>query len=96
MIVSAAVKFILNDYCRTEICIPVHRHKDGMLICERLLGYKPSKENYIEGFLTDDDEFLNRSDALDHAYYCGQLNHLGDEDKESILISGVLMSEDLW
>lgn len=96
MIVSAAVKFILNDYCGTEVCIPVHRHKDGVLICERLLGYKPSKAGYVEGFLTDDNEFLDRSDALDHANYYGQLNHMSEEDKESALISGVLMSEDLW
>ena len=96
MIVSAAVKFILDDYCGTEVCIPVHRHKDGAIICKRLLGYEPSEAGYVEGFLTDDGEFLNRYAALDHADYYGQLDHLGDEDKESVLISGILMSEDLW
>lgn len=94
MIVSAAVKFILDDYCGTEVCIPVHRHKDGMLIGERLLGYKPIV--IAEGFLTDADEFLDREGAVDHAYDCGQLDWLGEEDKESVLISGILMSEDLW
>ena len=41
MIVSAAVKVVLDDYCGTTVCIPVHRHKDGIAICEMLLGYKP-------------------------------------------------------
>lgn len=94
MIVSAAVKFILDDYCGTEVCIPVHRHKDGMLICERLLGYKPFCS--AEGFLTDAGEFLDRAAAAEHACECGQLDWLGDEDKESVLISECLMSEDLW
>ncbi len=94
MIISAAVKIILDDYCGTQVCIPVHRHKDAIPICQSLLGYKPIVEK--EGFLTDADEFLNREAAVDHAYDCGQLDWLGEEDKESVLISECLMSEDLW
>ena len=94
MIVSAAVKLALDDYCGTEICIPVHRHKDGVLIGERLLGYKPIV--IAEGFLDDAGYFYDRGTALLHADECGQLDKLTDEDKESILISGCLMSEDLW
>ena len=89
MIVCAAVKFILDDYCGTEVCIPVHRHKDGMLICERLLGYKPYCS--AEGFFTDADEFLDRAAAADHAYECGQLEETAEEPRIEIL-----MSEDLW
>ena len=94
MIVSAAVKIILDDYAGTEVIIPVHRHKDGRIIGERLLGYKP----YIkeEGFLTDAGEFLDRAAAAEHAYEFGQLDWLGEEDKESVMISECLMSEDLW
>ena len=89
MIVSAAVKFILDDYAGTEVTIPVHRHKDGKIIGERLLGYKP----YIseEGFLTDADEFLDRMAAADHAYKCGRLVETAEEPRIE-----VLFSEDLW
>ena len=94
MIASAAVKIILDDYAGTEVIIPVHRHKDGKVIGERLLGYKP----YIseEGFLTDADKFLDRAAAAEHACECGQLDLLGEEDKESVMVSECLMSEDLW
>ena len=43
MIVSAAVKMILDDYCGTEVCIPVHRHKDG-----KIIGKKEMKVNTTE------------------------------------------------
>ena len=89
MIVSAAVKMILDDYIGTEVCIPVHRHKDGIAICEMLLGYKPYC--LAEGFLTDTDEFLDRWEAADHVYECGQLVETAEEPRIDRL-----MSEDLW
>jgi len=89
MIVSAAVKIILDDYMGTEVCIPVHRHKDGKVIGEKLLGYKPFIST--EGFLTDKDEFLDRAAAADHAYECGQLVETAEEPRIDRL-----MSEDLW
>ena len=89
MIVSAAVKVVLDDYCGTTVCIPVHRHKDGIVICEMLLGYKPYC--LAEGFLTDADEFLDRWEAADHAYECGQLIETAEEPRIDRL-----MSEDLW
>lgn len=94
MIVSAAVKFILDDYIGTEVTIPVHRHKDGILICEKLLGYKPVCSG--EGFLTDDGTYLDRATAVEHAYVCGQLDWMPEWDRESTLASECLMSEDLW
>lgn len=89
MIVSAAVKLILDDYAGTEVCIPVHRHKDGKVIGEKLLGYKPFLD--AEGFLTDKGEFLDRRSAADHAYKCGQLVETAEEPRIDRL-----MSEDLW
>ena len=89
MIVSAAVKLILDDYAGTEVCIPVHRHKDGKVIGEKLLGYKPFVDE--EGFLTDKGEFLDRWEAADHAYECGQLIETAEEPRIDRL-----MSEDLW
>ena len=94
MIVSAAVKLILDDYAGTEVCIPVHRHKDGKIIGEKLLGYKPLIKE--EGFLTEKGKFLGRFDALCEAVECGQLSDLSDEQFEIIVASNELMSEDLW
>ena len=89
MIVSAAVKLILDDYAGSEVCIPVHRHKDRIIIGEQLLGYKPFLDE--EGFLTDKGEFLDRWEAADHAYECGQLIETAEEPRIDRL-----MSEDLW
>ena len=89
MIVSAAIKVVLDDYCGTTVCIPIHRHKDGIAICEMLLGYKPYC--LAEGFLTDKGEFLDRWEAADHAYECGQLVETAEEPRIDRL-----MSEDLW
>ena len=89
MIVSAAVKIILDDYMGTEVCIPVHRHKDSKVIGEMLLGYKPFID--AEGFLTDKGIFLDRREAADHAYECGQLVETAEEPRIDRL-----MSEDLW
>ena len=89
MIVSAAVKVILDDYCGSEVCIPIHRHKDITPICQSLLGYKPFLD--AEGFLTDKGEFLDRWEAADHAYECGQLIETAEEPRIDRL-----MSEDLW
>ena len=94
MIVSAAVKMILDDYIGTEVCIPVHRHKDGKIIGKKLLGYEPFIKE--EGFLTEKGEFLGRFDALCEAVECGQLSDLSDEQFEMIIASDKLMSEDLW
>lgn len=94
MIVSAAVKMVLDDYCGTEVCIPVHRHKDAVLIGEKLLGYKPIVVE--EGFLTETGEFLGRFDALCEAVECGQLSDVSDEYFDAVIASDRLMSEDLW
>ena len=44
-----------------------------------------------EGFLTDKGEFLDRWEAADHAYECGQLIETAEEPRIDRL-----MSEDLW
>lgn len=98
MIVSAAIKYQLypSDDTGGEVILPLHRHGDGGKIL-KALGFEPSDFKIIEqGFLTDADEFLDRAAAAEHACECGQLDWLGEEDKESVLISECLMSEDLW
>lgn len=94
MIVSAAVKYHLLpcESIEDEIIVAVRRH------CECLSklkahGYRPGIDFEIveEGFLTDKGEFLDRREAADHAYECGQLVETAEEPRID-----KLMSEDLW
>lgn len=98
MIVRAAIKYLLypGDDTGGEIILPLHRHCDGAKIL-KALGFEIGDFKILEqGFLTDADEFLDRAAAAEHAYECGQLDWLGEEDKESVMVSECLMSEDLW
>ena len=80
-----------EEYGNREIIIPCHRHADAFYIISQLLDRdeidKPRTE---QGFLTHEDQFLNRYDAMQHAIACGQLSP--DADKEC----KELYSEDLW
>lgn len=90
MIVRAAVQFHLYTDGR-DIILPVHRHCDAFKIM-KIMGYKPSEyRRDMEGFLTEKDEFLDRVQAADHAYECGQLEVTPEIDRIEILFS-----EDLW
>ena len=98
MIVRAAIKYLIcpRDDASKEVVLPLHRHGDGGKIL-RDLGFSVGDFKIIEqGFITDTGEFLSRSAAAEHAYKCGQLDWLGEEDKESVMMSNCLMSEDLW
>ena len=91
MIVSAAVSYSYKDEIgfTVEQIMPVHRHKDCYIILRQL-----DIEDYSideEGFLTDKGEFLDRQEAADHAYECGQLVETAEEPRID-----KLMSEDLW
>ena len=96
MIVSAAVKFRMND--GREITMPVHRHGDAYQIMHDL-GFKTSDFKTIsQGFLCSipdpEDHFnetygyMNRLEAFKHARACGQI--------EESLSDTELYSEDLW
>lgn len=98
MIVRAAIKYLLysSDGTGREVILPLHRHCDGGKIL-KILGFKIGDFKILEqGFLTDAGEFLDRAAAVEHAYEFGQLDWLGEEDKESVMVSECLMSEDLW
>ena len=88
MIVSAAVKIIRPG--QDTIVLPVHRHKDCSTIMQ-FFGYEAGTYAYQEGFLTDEDVFLDRAEAAEHVYESEQLI----EDAETGRIH-ILMSEDLW
>lgn len=87
MITKAAVK-IWIDNLQKEIIIPCHRHSDAYQILHEF-GYKP-REGYRvieEGFLDEDDNFLDRVAAKKHAI-----------DHHQLIVSdySALYSEDLW
>lgn len=50
---------------------------------------KPMEEN-IQGFLNDQDQFLTRQEALEHALLNNQVKNTND------IRAGQLFSEDLW
>lgn len=53
-----------------------------------LLGIKVKKQENVQGFLTDKDEFLEREEAGKYAIKCGQIKVLKWPP--------LLYSEDLW
>lgn len=52
------------------------------------------EENSVQGFITDSGEFLDREQALEHAYKCNQISKT--LYKERVKYSKELFSEDLW
>ena len=94
MIRSAAIKYYIFSLDK-EVILPLHRHGDGGKILERL-GFTPDDVVIItQGFLADHEVFLNRREALDEAIKCGQIS-IEDPQGYDIILSGQLMSEDLW
>jgi len=91
MIVRAAVQLHIYDTGR-DILLPVHRHCDARVIMAQFGYYRESDyRRDMEGFLTDKDVFLDRVQAAEHAYECGQLVESAEEPRIE-----VLFSEDLW
>lgn len=86
MIASSAVK-ILDLKQNKEIIIPCHRHCNAFFILHEF-GYGKKDFKVIEqGYLDSHDNFLNRSQAFNHALDCKQIHRLYE---------GELFSEDLW
>lgn len=102
MIVSACVRFYTKEYNkipwddRTKMSsimydIPCHRHADAFYIISHFLNADEiDKSKTEQGFLTQDDTFLNRYDAMDEAIRCGQLPSSAKNE------CAELYSEDLW
>lgn len=92
MICRAAVK-IYDKRQNKEMVIPCHRHCDAFLILKEF-GYKRF-EDYKEieqGFLDENDTFMNRVEAYSHAVKCDQVL----VPRKSFYFSKELYSEDLW
>ena len=71
--------------------IPCHRHADAFYIISQFVDASEiDKSRTEQGFLTHEDQFLDRYDAMQHAIACGQLPPDADKDCKE------LYSEDLW
>jgi hypothetical protein len=93
MIIRAAVQ--IHTYDGRDLVLPLHRHCDARDIMIQF-GYKESDyRRDMEGFLTDEGEFLDRCAALDHAIACGQIDPEAPEHWD-LMQCGVMFSEDLW
>ena len=92
MIASACVIIRTKEiYGDREIIIPCHRHADAFYIISQLLDQDEiDKPRTKQGFLTHEDQFLNRYDAMQHAIRCGQVPPGADK------LCAELYSEDLW
>ena len=95
MIISAAVKFKMND--GHEVTIPVHRHGDAFQIMHDL-GFKTGdfttlSQGFLYAMLNPGDDnykygYMDRLEAFKHAQECGQID-------KSLSVTE-LYSEDLW
>ena len=92
MIVSAAAKLYFDEAHTDWAVIPLHRHKD----CGEILSaLQVETWDCEDGFLTNTGKFLDRRAALDEAIKCGQIT-ADDPHGYDVILSGKLMSEDLW
>lgn len=84
MIVCSAIKFSYNNY---PIIICGKRHGDCIKSMSDFSSIKIiDRKNIVQGFLTDDNKFLDRKQAALYAYQNGQVEELSE----------TLISEDLW
>lgn len=94
MIICAAISVSFTKEGReVKAVIPGYRHAN----CWELMATLgvPSDRQEIEGFLNHKGEFLDRSDAYDHALMCGQLSDTTLTSKQERR-ERILYSEDLY
>ena len=88
MVICSALK--LNEY----IVVPCCRHHDGFSLLKEL-GIDQKNYNIVQGFITDENEFLDRKQAYERAKMCGQIPVQLRYDKVS-KGQNELFSEDLY
>lgn len=94
MIICAALKVEKCDDFE-ETVVPCFRHGNGYEILHNLCKNNKYKGHVTEGFMTNKGEFLDRIDAYDHAWKCGQLSVVGRAYKVEHQ-ENELYSEDLY
>ncbi len=95
MIVCASIKFKIEKTNQETILCGV-RHRDCFSQLSEL-GFEPKKgyEEIEQGFMTHDNRFLTREEAIAHAVTIGQVNkRVRDRYYEKKQTE--LFSEDLW
>ena len=94
MIASACVRIYTkpdSKFMDTMFDFPCHRHADAFYIISQFVDASEiDKSRTEQGFLTHDDRFLNRYDAMQEAIRCGQVPPGADK------LCAELYSEDLW
>lgn len=98
-IVAAAIKFKPLDSEYYQIMCGKRHCNVLELMYKHGLDYH--KVGAIQGFLTEDDQFLDRYDAARMAYYSGQLSPDTElwqkmAKDEDMIYAHPLFSEDLW
>lgn len=102
MILCAALKILIRDKdgdIDNYIVIPCHRHHEGFAILTKLNMklYDEARSNgdIVQGFISTDNNFYNREEALKEFLSCGQASA---EDRQRIKVRGYtkLYSEDLY
>ena len=98
-IVSAAIKFKPKGFDYFQIMCG-KRHCDVLEIMH-LLKINYERSTAVQGFLTDEDQFVDRYDAALAAYYSGQLSPDTElwqkmASEETSMNAHELYSEDLW
>jgi len=87
-IVKAAVKFYDLDNNYAPVIIEARRHCDAYELAKLAINY--DRDNTVEGFITDTDEFVNRIEAKKIAVEANQLIVPIEETYNE------LYSEDVW
>ena len=101
MIVCAAIKLIQRELYDEKLSVPKelvvcgHRHGDCFKIIQEL-GPQWCHTEKIEGFINHLGNFLNRKDAYQYAWECGQLNNHNKWYRKDNKIPNELYSEDLY
>ena len=98
-IISAAIKFKPKGFDYFQIMCG-KRHCDVLEIMH-LLKINYERSTAVQGFLTDEDQFVDRYDAALAAYYSGQLSPDTElwqkmASEETSMNAHELYSEDLW
>ena len=87
-LISSAIKFKVKDCEYFQIACG-RRHNDIFKILENnKIDYE--KSTMIQGFMTDEDQFVDRYEA----YYIALMNHQVPETKD--FYRTALYSEDIW
>jgi hypothetical protein len=69
-----------------DVVVGEENLRHDSLYSEPIFQRVKNGEFHVQGFVTDTGEFLNRKQAAEHAFKCGQISELTD----------CLVSEDLW